>query len=393
MSDTPNLESFAQTVVSESGALGLSVLSFGKADEIPEHELYMSWLAAGLAGDMSYLHRDAAPRKDVRLLLAEAKSVVVVALPYASANDETSRAGHGNIARYARGQDYHLVLKRRLQVLAERLSARCSAPMLWRACVDTAPLMERAVAARAGLGFVGKNTLLITPGVGSYTVLGELLLSISLPSQDPQPARCGDCRLCLDACPTQALFAPFQMDSRRCISYLTIENSGEIPASLRSKMGDWIFGCDLCQTVCPYNVRAKPGDRALSPKPSFCSPRLSELLGIGAAKYRKWVKQTALRRINRTSLVRNVAVAMGNVGTPDDLGALGIALFREPALVRKHIAWAIAELVLRHKELLCAGRELLEKGASVEEDETVRKEIAAALARLNTAQIQGPVPV
>ncbi len=372
--------------------VGLSVVAVTAADAVADHELYLAWLAAGYAGELSYLHRDAAARQDVRSLLPEARSVLTVALSYHHPFDDAQRPGHGKVARYARGRDYHLVLKGRLQALAERLTtdlADSGPPLLSRVCVDTAPLLERSVAASAGLGFVGKNTLLITPGVGSYTVLGELLLSVALPPSAPLSPRCGDCRLCLDACPTGALLAPFQLDARRCISYLTIENSGEIPVPLRSKLGDWIFGCDLCQSVCPYNVRAQAGDVELAPNAALCSPELAQLLTIGAAQYRQLVKRTALRRINRTSLLRNVAVALGNVGTPAQLPVLGTALLREPALVRQHLAWAVAELALRHRECVPLASQLLGQALAVETEEGVRAALVRAQERLSVGTDHG----
>ncbi|MFO0620427.1 MAG: tRNA epoxyqueuosine(34) reductase QueG [Polyangia bacterium] len=376
--------------------VGLSVVAVTTASSVPDHALYLAWLAAGFAGELSYLHRDALARQDVRSLLPEAKSVVTVALSYHHPFDDALHPGHGKVARYARGRDYHLVLKARLQALVDRLTtdlAGSGEPLLSRVCVDTAPLLERSVAAAAGLGFIGKNTLLITPGVGSYTVLGELLLSTELPTSQPLSPRCGDCRLCLDACPTGALTEPFQLDARRCISYLTIENSGEIPQPLRAKLADWIFGCDLCQSVCPYNVRAQPGDAELLPKPALCSPELAQLLTIGAAQYRQLVKRTALRRINRTSLLRNVAVALGNVGTPAQLPVLGTALLREPELVRQHLAWAVAELALRHRECVSLATQLLGQALAVETEESVEQALRVALGRLSQAdEVQAAAP-
>jgi epoxyqueuosine reductase len=379
-------EAAATEAVREACAqLGLAVVAIADAQQVPEHELYLAWLAAGHAGELSYLQRDSEARRDVRSLLPEAQSVVTVALSYQFPFDDAVTPGRGKVARYARGRDYHLVLKARLQSLLTRLGDALSGPLLSRICVDTAPLLERSVAASAGLGFIGKNTLLITPGVGSYTVLGELLLSCKLVAGVPLSPRCGECRLCLDACPTEALRAPFVLDARRCISYLTIEQSGAIPEPLRPKLADWIFGCDLCQSVCPYNARAPLGDPELLPRPSLCSPELGKLLTIGAAQYRQLVKRTALRRINRTSLLRNVAVALGNVGTPADLPLMGVAMLREPALVREHLAWAVAALASRHPDAVQLASTLLMQAQAVENDPTVQAAIASALLRLSAA--------
>lgn len=363
-------------------SLGLHCIGFAEAGPVPEYAWFEAWLDAGHAADLAYLRRDAAPRADVRKLCAAARSVVVVALEYPFVVDETVPSGHGRLAAFARGTDYHLVLKRKLQLLAQRLSAVLPPPFFWRACVDTAPILERAWAVRAGLGFIGKNTLLIFPGLGSFTVLGELLLSVPLTPASVHKPRCGSCVLCLTACPTQAFPKPFVLDARRCISYWTIEQAGDIPLPIREAMGDRIFGCDLCQTVCPYNLRAAdktPGCLPLQSKPAFVSPPLAKLLRLGAAQYRKLVRQTALRRINRNSLLRNVAVALGNVGTPDDLPALHEALFAEGPLVRRHVAWALGMLARRFAAHQDAIAQSLLQAAAIETDAKTRTEICAAL--------------
>lgn len=371
----------------EAKALGFEHVACAPAAEVPEHELFSAWLAADLAGDMTYLGRDAAARRDPRLLLAQARSVVCVALSYAHPEPAESIAQTGlcgQIARYARGEDYHLVLKRRLNALAARLvsaleqagQAGQAGGVAYRACVDTAPLLERALARRAGLGFVGKNTLLITPGVGSYTVLGELLLDIELPAGQPIAPHCGSCRLCIDACPTGALIGEGRLDARRCISYLTIENKGPIPLPLRPAVGTWIFGCDICQEVCPWNASpstraGKGADGELLPRPRQSRPELVFLLGLGAAQFRRFVQRTALRRIGRSQLLRNIAVALGNVGTAAEVPALLAALASNPPLVRQHIAWALGEIARR--------------------DERARPEVAAALAAALAAETDAEV--
>jgi epoxyqueuosine reductase len=247
--------------------------------------------------------------------------------------------------------------------------------------------LERALGARAGLGFVGKNTLLITPGVGSYTVLGELLLDLELESGVAQPPRCGSCRLCLEVCPTGAIIDEYRVDARRCISYLTIENSGAIPRELRRAVGSWIFGCDLCQEVCPWNAAStslgsdgRPrGDDELRPRPAQSRPQLLWLLGLGAAQFRRFVKRTALRRLGRSQLLRNVAVALGNLGTVAELPALASALGREPPLVRQHLVWAIGEIAARDPAARAIAQPLLEQSRDSDEDSAVREEATVAL--------------
>ena len=399
----------------EAAALGCM-----PATELPAHDLYQAWLAADLAGEMSYLARDAEPRRDPRRLCERARSVLCIAVSYHHPEpplDEAGPALRGQIARYARAEDYHLLLKRRLQDLAERLQARFGGELAYRVCVDTAPVMERALGEAAGLGFIGKNTLLITPGLGSFTLLCELLLELDLPplrslpgepiqpppdpprsersplaSPQPRPtgSKCGSCTLCLDVCPTGAFVAPYRLDARRCISYLTIENSGRIPVELRRAIGTWIFGCDLCQEVCPWNASPILGpraDRELRPRPQQSRPRLLWLLSLGQAQVRRFVKRTALRRLGRNQLLRNVAVALGNVGTPAELPALVAALAKEPPLVREHLAWALSEIARRHRAtdptVAPAARQALAQALATETEAEVRGALAQALSALD----------
>lgn len=364
--------------------LGLPHLAIAPAKEVDQHALFSAWLQAGHAGDLVYLARDAEARRDPRRLLDSARSVVCVAVSYQHPEPAHSSTDlRGLIARYARAEDYHLVLKRRLGELAVRLTQATGADVAYRVCVDSAPVLERALAARAGLGFQGKNTLLISPGVGSYTVLGELLLSIDLPAGQAQAPRCGECRHCLDVCPTGALLDAYRIDAARCISYLTIENTGVIPRELRRAVGAWIFGCDLCQEVCPWNAAERTGDAEFKPRPEKEAPDLLALLDLGAAQFRRFVNRTALRRIGRAQLLRNVAVALGNTGTAAVLPAVRAALQREGPLVRQHLAWALGEIGLRHAEARSAAAALLRTRHAEEDDPAVAEEIAAALDALS----------
>ena len=329
-------------------------LGFARAAIIPvepprRHALFASWLAAGHAGEMAYLaepaHRDG--RADLRSVLASARSLVVVALAYDRSTPISAARLTGKIARYARGEDYHLVMRDRLVALADRLAAALGAPVASRPCVDSAPLLEREWAERGGLGFIAKNTMLIAPGAGSYLVLGELLVDVELVPTSDQPAkpRCGSCRSCLDACPTQAFVDAYVLDARRCISYLTIEHQGVIPRELRAAMGTWVFGCDVCQEVCPFNAGAgEPYDPLLTPRSvEHALPDLVRLAAIGANQLRQLVKRTAMRRISRESLQRNVAIALGNTGSPDAIAPL-LRLLASTPLVRAHAVWALRRL-------------------------------------------------
>jgi epoxyqueuosine reductase len=329
-------------------------LGFARAAVIPieaprRHALYASWLAAGHAGDMHYLATPAhvAPRADLTHLLASARSLIVVALAYDRADPvPADRLLRGRIARYARGEDYHLVMRDKLVALADRLAAALARPVASRPCVDSAPVLEREWAERAGIGFVAKNTMVIAPGVGSYVVLGELLVDAELAATagEPPKPRCGGCRACLDACPTRAFVDAYILDARRCISYLTIEHHGPIPRELRPAIGTWIFGCDICQEVCPFNAGTAPPAPLAARSLEHALPDLVALATRNTNQLRRYVKRTALRRIPQSLLLRNVAIALGNTGSTDAIPALvQLAAHRDP-LVRGHAVWALAQL-------------------------------------------------
>jgi epoxyqueuosine reductase len=256
----------------------------------------------------------------------------------------------GKIARYARGEDYHIVMRDKLVALADRLARELGRTVATRTCVDSAPVLEREWAERGGLGFVAKNTMLIAPGVGSYIVLGELLVDVALPitaPESPPKQRCGTCRSCLDACPTNAFVDAYVLDARRCISYLTIEHHGVIPRELRSAIGTWVFGCDICQEVCPFNAGKGevPIDPLLTPRThEHALPDLIALAQKGSNQLRHFMKRTALRRIPRDVLDRNVAVALGNTGSADAIPALRTLAQHRSPLVRAHAVWALHEL-------------------------------------------------
>jgi epoxyqueuosine reductase len=300
------------------------------------------------------------------------------------------------IARYARGADYHAVVKDKLRALARAAAESLGRAIAFVPCVDTAPVLEREGAQAAGLGFIAKNTMLIAPGAGSWLVLGELVTDVECAPEpatptDPTEAtandgapRCGECRRCLDACPTGAFVGPYTLDARRCISYLTIEAVGAIPRELRPLVGDRVFGCDVCQDVCPFNASApiqKMGAPELAPRAGYGRPSLVRLLGLGAAQFRKWNARSALRRIHRAQLLRNVAVALGNVGGAAELPALARALEEKSPLVRAHAAWAVGEIARREPPSRGEARALLERRRAVEEDAAAREELDAALAR------------
>ena len=371
----------------EARALGFARVGFSAVAPIARHEVYRDWLRRGFAADMRYLVEQSEQRRDPRALLAGARTVVTVALSYAHAEAPVpaDRLARGRIARYARGDDYHVVLKQKLRALAAAVAHKSGRAVAHLPCVDTAPVLEREAAAAGGVGFQAKNTMLIAPGLGSFIVLGELLTELDCapaPLDDATP-RCGQCTRCLDACPTGAFVDAYTLDARRCISYLTIENPGAIPRDLRPLVGDHVFGCDICQDVCPFNASDRAtGAPELAPRAGYARPSLTQLLGLGAAQFRKWQRDSALRRIHRPQLLRNVAVALGNVGSAADLPALMHALGEPWPLVRAHVAWAIAQIVSRSSlppigaAALVA---LLDAALAREVDAEARSELDAAL--------------
>jgi epoxyqueuosine reductase len=363
----------ADKIVDAARALGFHRVGIAPVAPAERFGVYQEWLAAGHAGEMTYLHGE--ERRDVRALLDSAKTVISVALSYGAPDLVPVRTGpRGGIARYARGADYHMVMKEKLRALAARVAELCGREVAARPCVDTAAVLERDLGERAGLGFVGKNTMLIAPGLGSYLMLGELLVDEEIaPFGDPGEKKCGACRLCLDACPTGAFVGPFQLDARRCVSYLTIEHMGPIPRDLRARLGTMIFGCDVCQEVCPFNAAVAAGTAAppapeLAARARLTAPELIPLLGLGAAQYRQFVKRSALRRLHRAQLLRNVCVALGNAGDAAAIPALRAALATEKsALIRAHAAWALGRL-----------GDVEHLRAHIDEDPDVRAEIEEA---------------
>lgn len=310
-------------------------------------EFYDDWLARGYHAEMGYMARpDAvAKRIDPQRIMPEARAIVVAGLNYFRGHLPSTEGLQGRVARYAWGDDYHTVMVTRLQRLAERIEEAIGRAVAHRAYVDTGPLLERELAQRAGLGWIGKNTNLIHPGLGSYFFLGELLLDIELEPDAPFDGdRCGSCTACLEACPTGALVSPRTLDARRCISYLTIEHQGSIPVELRPLMDDWIFGCDVCQEVCPWNRRF--AHRTNDPAFSAERPALDllDLLSLGEEEFRARFRDTPLSRPGRAGLLRNAAVALGNIGDPADKPALERALSDPEPLVAEHAAWALSHI-------------------------------------------------
>ncbi len=315
----------------------------------PEGERLRAWFAAGRAGEMGYMERTAATRIDPRRpeMLPSARSIVVLAAAI-TRPDEPEGPAPGRIARYARGRDYHNVLGKRAKRLARLLRA---AGHKARSATDQMPIFERAWAERAGVGFVGKNCCLIVPGLGSHVLLASVLTSAELEPGAPIEPRCGACRLCLDACPTAAFVGPGELDARRCISYLTIEQAGPVPEALRAAVGDRLFGCDECQDVCPWTKVPPPAEVATRPfatDPRWTGQGAADLLALDEEGFRRLTDATPLRRAGRAGLARNAALVLGNRGDRLHLPVLERAATLDPSpVVRDAAAWAAARLSAR----------------------------------------------
>jgi len=360
----------AEEIKRRALALGFDLVGITTARPPTHSAEYKEWLASGFHGEMAYMAKGAEKRVDPSKILADARSVVVVGLNYwiASPADEVptpcpsqegngqaclpssggarggfERPNHGRIARYAWGaRDYHDVMGERLKRLAVAID-ECGGPgtrSLWY--VDTGPILERDLAQRAGIGFIGKHTNLISRRLGNWILLGEVLTNLELAAGEPERAYCGTCRRCIDVCPTRAIVAPYRLDARLCISYLTIELKGAIPAELRPLIGDHVFGCDDCLEVCPWNRFAK-----LSAAHEFQRremPALTEFLSWDEQRFRDFFRGTPIYRIKRRGFLRNVCVVLGNIGDASALPALERASRDAEPLVREHATWAIERI-------------------------------------------------
>jgi len=313
----------AAWVKNRAEEVGFHRCRIAQAEAIGRADYLQAWLSAGRAGTMGYLHQHLKERMDPRELLPGARSVIVTALLYHQPVDGPSTTGpreesaapaRGRVAMYAWGDDYHDVMRTKLAALAEAIRPIAPGPFEFKVCVDTSPLLEREWAAAAGIGWIGKNTMVLDHQLGSYFFLGELLTTLELPADDPLADRCGTCTACLEACPTGAFPAAYQMDPSRCISYLTIEHRGPIDPSFHAAMDDWIFGCDICQEVCPHNRHAPiTHEPRLAPRPLGPRPVLEEILGLSDDDYRKQLKGSAIKRAKLDMLKRNAQIAMANI--------------------------------------------------------------------------------
>jgi epoxyqueuosine reductase len=361
--------------------LGFDLVGIAPASPVPHLDAYHTWLARGYHGEMGYLARpDRVERRgDPVKILPGVRSIICVGLNYytgalsASLRHDPSR---GLVSNYAWDRDYHDLMTVRLKELAAFVGAETEGQVAHRTYVDTGPILERAYAARAGLGFIGKNTCLINFKMGSWMFLAEILLDVELePTSRGTSVSCGTCRRCLDACPTGALIAPYVLDARRCISYLTIELKGPVPRKLRPLIGNWIYGCDVCQAVCPWQRFAKPTQERsfYAAGPDRAVPVLLDLIEMNEDAFRQRYEGTPIFRIGRHRLLRNAAVALGNWGDEQAVPALTQALAATEPLVRGHAAWALGHIGGQ------TGRTALEDALQREADPYVQGEVQLAM--------------
>jgi epoxyqueuosine reductase len=338
-------------------ALGFDACRFTTAAPPESAPRLQAWLREGRHGEMAYLERNASRRIDPRQILPGARSIVTLAVSYhGNQPPEDSVPGsasalsrsRGLVARYARYEDYHDLLGKRLNQLAEILGRAGGPETRSLYYVDTGPVLERDLAQRAGLGFIGKHTNLISRSLGNWIFLGEIITTLEVEPDEPETNRCGRCARCLEACPTKAITAPFHLDARRCISYLTIELKGSIPVEFRPAVGNRIFGCDDCLEICPWNRFARESRFMQSrARPDLAQPDLVGLLSLNEASFQRRFAGTPLRRSKRRGLLRNVCVALGNIGDRAALPALEKAAHDPEPLVAEHARWAIDQIQKR----------------------------------------------
>jgi epoxyqueuosine reductase len=331
-------------IVRQAQELGFDACRIAPCDSPRYGAEFRTWLRDGAAGEMQWLERGEEKRCDPSKILPGAKSVIVVALSYWQGDAAPSQPGFtgGRIARYAWGDDYHDVMLKRMRRLDAFLTSRGGVQKVY---VDTGPLLERDHAAQAGIGWHGKSTMLLDRQLGTWFFLGEILTTLELPPDEAQRARCGSCTRCITACPTGAITEPHRLDARRCISYLTIELKGSIPLQFRPMIGDRIYGCDTCLDVCPWNrFAAVSREAAFSARPATAAMQLRDFLALDDEQFRTLFRNSPIKRIKRRGFLRNVCVALGNVGTADDLEALTRAASDPEPLIAEHAAWAISSI-------------------------------------------------
>jgi epoxyqueuosine reductase len=346
---TISFEPLAEQIRQWGAELGFQHVGFTSIELADDERFLMRWLDLKRHGEMEYMSRHGERRARPHELIPGTVRVISARMDYlppeaAPADDVLNDTELGYVSRYALGRDYHKVLRKRLATLATRISSQCEGSQ-YRAFVDSAPILEKAFARNAGLGWIGKHTNLINRAAGSWFFLGEILTDLPLPVDEPSSAHCGTCSACIDVCPTQAIVAPHELDARRCISYLTIELRGSIPVEFRRAMGNRIYGCDDCQLVCPWNKFAKLAvEKDFAIRHRLDAPRLVDLFAWTEDEFLARTEGSAIRRIGYECWLRNVAVALGNARTsPMIVDALRSRMNHASALVREHVEWALSQ--------------------------------------------------
>jgi epoxyqueuosine reductase len=360
----------ASSIRSKARELGFEKVGFARAGEAPHGDALAPWLGQEFHGEMAWMAKAPERRTDPAQLLPGARTVICVAKNYNSPGEHSPDPATGRISRYAWGDDYHDVLKAKLHELREHIERLGGNA---KVCVDTNAILEKPWAQEAGLGWQGKHSNLISRDLGSWYFLGELITDLDLEPDAPHREEyCGTCTACIDLCPTKAIVAPYVVDSRKCIAYLTIEHRGMIPRELRPLMGNLVFGCDICQDVCPWNKYAQVApEREFYAREGSLTPSLIGLMGLSRDEFNRRFKGSPVKRAKHAGFLRNVAVALGNSNDPAAVPALERALEHEEPLVRAHAAWALGRL---------GARAALERRRPLETEAEVIGEIDAALA-------------
>jgi epoxyqueuosine reductase len=352
MPDLPtdiSLDALAARIRQWGAALGFQQIGFAALDIDEDEEHLMRWLDLQRHGQMNYMSRYGRTRARPQEVVPGTIRVISARMDYlppdaVAAEDVLENSSLGYVSRYALGRDYHKLLRRRLAKLAEKISEHCTGSQ-YRAFVDSAPILEKAFARNAGLGWIGKHTNLINRSAGSWFFLGEILTDLPLPIDAAASAHCGTCQACIDVCPTAAIVAPYQLDARRCISYLTIELRDSIPVEFRKALGNRIYGCDDCQLVCPWNKFARIAvEQDFAARHGLDAPELVELFAWSEEEFLRRTEGSAIRRIGHECWLRNIAVALGNAPTTASvLNALRSRLTHSSEMVREHVEWALAQ--------------------------------------------------
>jgi epoxyqueuosine reductase len=368
-----NVSTLSLRIREEARRLGFFKVGIAPACPLPHAEHYRSWLAKGWHGEMRYMERQAAKRQDPGLLLANARSVLVLAMNYYTGTADVDAPLRGRICRYARGDDYHAAVKNRVEQLLGFIRSQAPSAHGW-CCVDTGPVMEKVWGAQTALGWMGKHTNLITRDQGSWFFIGVILLDVELEYDCREKDYCGTCRRCIQACPTGAIAAPYALDARLCISYLTIELRGPVPRPLRPLIGNRIYGCDDCQEACPWNRFAVTAPEAeFHPREGNLLPELAPLARVSPEEFLHRFKGSPVRRATRDGFVRNAVIALGNSRRDETIPVLEAALQDASPLVRGHAAWALGQIAT------ASACRILESARTKEATPAVLEEIRTAL--------------